>query len=52
MLPEHLVDHIVSVEVDRGGGDVTFRFTATEHVRAEHHDVTGRDDPLPELTEQ
>ncbi len=52
VLPEHLIDHKVRIEIDRCGADVAFRLTATEHIRAEYHHVTDRDDPLSELAEQ
>lgn len=52
VLPEHLVDHVVGVEVDRGDRDVSFGLRSTEHVRPENYRVTSLDWLLTELAEQ
>lgn len=52
MLPEHLINHIISVRVDRGDGDMPLRLRAAQHVRAENHHIADFHGLLPELREQ
>src|SRR5699024_4218444 len=52
VLPERLIDHIISIRINRGDGDVTLRFRTAQHVRAKNNHVTRPYGFLPELTEQ
>ncbi len=52
VLPEHLVDHVVGVRVDRRDRDVALRLRPAESVRSQHDRVTNLDRLLPELAEQ
>ena len=52
MLPEHLIDHIIRVEVGRRDSDVRLWLTAAQGVRSEDDDITDSYRPLPDLTEE
>lgn len=51
-LPEDLIDHIVTVEVDRGRHNAAFRFCTAECVGSEENDIADLHMPRAELTEQ
>ena len=51
MLPEDLVDDVVSVQVERGDGDKILGFATTQGVGTQGHDVTGADGLLTKLAE-
>ena len=52
VLPEHLIDHIVRVEIDRRRGDMALGLAPAQRVRAERDHITNRDGLFAELTEQ
>ncbi|MDR8020020.1 hypothetical protein [Nesterenkonia aerolata] len=52
VLPERLVDQVISVGVDRSDCDVPFGFGAAQYIGAKHDDITYGHGFLPELTEQ
>src|SRR5699024_3351314 len=52
MPPEHLIDDVVPIQVERGDGDRVFGFAPAQGVRAECDDVTDGDGFLTELAEQ
>lgn len=52
VLPEHLIDDIVSVKVERRGRNPPLGLSSTESVRGQNHDVTHADEVHAKLTEQ
>ncbi len=51
-VPEHLVDDVVGVRIDRAHGDVALGLSSTKCVRSQQDHVAGFDGLLSELTKQ
>ena len=52
MLPEHLIDHVVPIQVQRGDRDPVFWFGPAQGVRRQQHHIPHPDRSLPELAEE
>ena len=52
VLPVHLVDHIVAIQIQRRRRDPALGLSAAQRVRREHDHITDVDVATPKLTEE